>query len=168
MQAATGSFYETVPSSDYTCLGRVAASRGALVRNCKEEKYLWMAVLLQGIEDYCCYPLRPAAAAWFRSGSTEVGSFRYICEQLGLDRDSVWAAIKRDFELIQHRVHGVVNELWIRKAEFKKERICECGTRFTPTNSRQIFCPDCGRERKKAQDRKYGAERRKRMMNDEC
>ena len=92
------------------------------------ELELWRAVLLQAVEDLrrtgpsfevamngirvkgrtpsarmrCD---RNNAAAWFRSSSTGVGSFLWICDLFGLDAELVRAGVKKKFF---NRVNGTI------------------------------------------------------------
>ena len=63
------------------------------------EKTLWAAVLKRAVKDatalpkhYCESPLRSrmnieSAREWLKSQNTEIGSFLWICDVLGLDPD---------------------------------------------------------------------------------
>ncbi len=64
------------------------------------ERTLWVAVLDRAVRDFAGIDakssqvrkavLRHDAEAWFRSESDAPGSFRWVCDQLGLDPSSFW------------------------------------------------------------------------------
>lgn len=64
------------------------------------ERALWVAVLDRAVRDFSGIDakfsqvrkavLRHDAEAWFRSDSNASGSFRWVCEQLGVDASSFW------------------------------------------------------------------------------
>ena len=62
------------------------------------ERELWAAVVIRALDDLAetCKEaprLRQAARAWLISDKTRVGSFVWICDNVGLDRNSVRRAL---------------------------------------------------------------------------
>ena len=53
------------------------------------EAALWHAVILQALEDLRYEQLRQPALRWFLSRSGDVGSFRWVCQQIDLDPGAV-------------------------------------------------------------------------------
>jgi hypothetical protein len=57
------------------------------------EAELWRAVIDQAIDDLSDPDLGEAAVEWFTSVSEQPGTFRWVCEHLGLNASAVWSAL---------------------------------------------------------------------------
>ena len=66
------------------------------------DRNLWLAVINLALDDLTATkpPLKRSARAWFLSSNTNVGSFLWVCDRLGLESTAVR---RRRFDLI----HGV-------------------------------------------------------------
>ena len=66
------------------------------------DRNLWLAVINLALDDLTATetPLQRSARAWFLSSNTNVGSFLWVCDRLGLESTAVR---RRQFDLI----HGV-------------------------------------------------------------
>jgi hypothetical protein len=77
---------------------------------------LWFAVLLQSIEDALSFTLDEstvaAAKRWFRADREDVGSFKWVCNAINLDSETVLQRVRQQFRqrqrpaLREGQIHG--------------------------------------------------------------